>query len=447
MSNGDRPNDDNDLSPAMAAHNEAVRRDFRRNVTAIVTWEFMWGLGIPFAMFGVAAPNYLKELGAPDTLIGVVISFPFLFAPMAILVSYWVKAHQRLRVYKAAVIGCIVPWFVYSTASTAWGAAWPRGFHIACYVLCMAIFIGTVHSLSPTFWAVMTDNTPVRRRGRLVGFRLACFCTGGLAVSYLAKRLYGVLESPLNFRVAFVITSSVFLVSCVCVFLIRDHVSPSHSQAGSASRPRFWSYLKDTLKQAWGDPNYRILLFFYALLASALTGMGFIVSAAREHLHASAEEANFFATVFLIGGGCLGWLPGLLADRFGYRLVGALSATLLAGGFLTCLITRNLTVWYVAYGACSVVSMVQYAILCNMGAEIRPDLPPNRLMATGISMSLVFVVTTNALCGALKDFTHLYGPSFVAYFTLSVIVALGFAFVVREPRTGRLYVIKPLRRP
>lgn len=437
----------NDLSPEMIAYQGAVKADFPRNVASVVSWEFLWGISLPFGVFATMAPAYLNALGASKALIGVVLSIPNLAAAVALLMSYWIRPHVRLATYKIAIIGSLVPYFLYSATSAWWGGAWPNALHIALYVSCMAVFVGAAHSLAPTFWAIMTDITPVRRRGRLAGFRMVCLSAGGLLVSYAAFRLFETVESPLNFRIGFVIASSICLTSCLCVFFMRDHVSPSHRPYGPTAGQSLWSYLKDTIRHTWGDPNYRILLFFYALFAATVTGTGFIVAAAKDQLNISPERVAFFATVTLAGGVVLGWVPGVLADRFGYRAVGAMSSLIMAGGFLTCLLARDVVIWYVAYGTCTAVSMSQYAILCNMGAEIRPDLPANRLMASGLAISLVFVVTTNTLCGALRDFTHLYVPSFVVYIVLGLVAALGFAFVVREPRTGRMYMIKPLSRP
>ena len=47
---------------AQGEHNKAVRFDYIRNATSFVTWEFIWGLGLPFAMFATVVPAYLNEM-------------------------------------------------------------------------------------------------------------------------------------------------------------------------------------------------------------------------------------------------------------------------------------------------------------------------------------------------------------------------------------------------
>ena len=94
----------------------------------------------------------------------------------------------------------------------------------------------------------------------------------------------------------------------------------------------------------------------------------------------------------------------------------------------------------------AVSNMAWNTILCNMGAEICPKVKPGRLMALGHSSVLLGVVPAMAACGRLADCLDSYDAAFSVLLTLALVSALGFALLVREPRTGRLYMIKPLRR-
>jgi MFS family permease len=196
----------------------------------------------------------------------------------------------------------------------------------------------------------------------------------------------------------------------------------------------------------WNEPNYRIFIFFLALLAVALTGMSFIIPAAAHVVGASAAQQGRFSVVFIAAGAVCGWLPGLVADRFGYRLTAVLAAVMVAFAFLICLVTRTIAWWYAAYALLATVCYAQTMILCNMGAEICPSIPPNRLMAFSNSLMLVLVVGASALCGSAVDFSGSYTPIFVANLVLAAIASLGFAVIAREPRSGRLYAIKPIER-
>ena len=111
------------------------------------------------------------------------------------------------------------------------------------------------------------------------------------------------------------------------------------------------------------------------------------------------------------------------------------------------LLLRKLEYWYIAYGAIAISGISWNMVLCNMGAEICPVVRPGRLMALGNSLTLLVVVPGMAICGRVVDKTGTYEGVFVALLVLSIVAALGFACIVREPRVERQYVIKPLVRP
>ena len=132
------------INPTVTAEYEhLVERDYRRNLLAIVSWEFLWGLGLPFAMFATFIPAYLGALNAPKALIGFILSFPPIFAAGQILMSYLIPAKKRLVIYRLIITGASVPWLAYSGAAFFWGTTWPPWFHFAAFTLVQILFIGT----------------------------------------------------------------------------------------------------------------------------------------------------------------------------------------------------------------------------------------------------------------------------------------------------------------
>ena len=443
----DQPANSGAVASPHAEFERLVASDFRRNVTAFVSWEFIWGLGLPFAMYETLVPAYLQQISAPKVLIGIIAAFPTLFAPAAILGAYWVPARKRLQVARWTHILAIVPWWVYSIVAALWGGAWSRSVHYALFALAAAAFMGGIKSIQPVLFDVMTDNTPLKRRGRMLGFRAAALGVSGLGMGYVAIRLLERWPVPQNYRICFVIGTSLFILSCASSWLLRDHVNPSHSSIESASRPSVGDWLKESFNLVWDEPNYRIFLFFQALLRLAVLGSSFIVVAAGDVLGVSAGQQGGFSMIYLGAMGGLGWLIGLLADRYGFRMTEFVVAVLLAVGYILVLVSRSLGLWYLAYGAVAVTGITWFTVLCNMGAEICPDVRPGRLMALGNSLVLLLVVPGMAACGWVVDYSGRYDVVFVTFFVLSLVSALGFACIVKEPRTGRLYMIKPMRRP
>lgn len=417
-----------------------VERDYRRNLTAMVGWELMWGLGIPFALFSASVPAYLGALNAPKALIGFILSFPILFASGQILMSYLIPARKRLVIYRALVIGSSMPWLVYSGAAFFWGATWPPWVHFTAFTIVQILFIGTLNLVNSVYWEIMTDNIPPQKRGLVFGLRMLALGLPVLLMGYVATWVLSHWEPPRNFQAAFVIGTAIYsLGSSIVLWRLRDHVNPEHERPADPSAVPFRHYLRNTLRALWQDPNYRIFIFFMVLLYMAVNGAPFMVDAARTQLHASSQAQGGFSITFLIANMCLGWGIGLLADRVGYRLIGVVIGGLMAGAFLICLLTNQIEWWYVAYGAYSISISSSLMLLCNMSAELCSQEPPNRLIAVGNILVACFVLPATTLSGWVVDQVGSYQPIFIANLILSLVVVFGFGFIVREPRSGRLY--------
>ena len=422
---------------AMAEHERLVERDLRRNVAAVVAWEFSWGLGMSFAMFSTFAPAYLGLMQAPKVVIGLVLAFPSIFAALQLAPGYFFPPHRRLRRYRNAVVLGIVPYFLYGVCSALWGEAWPSSAHIALFSLAMFAFIGVSNAGAGIHWEMMTDNIPARRRGWLFGLRSAGIGVAGLMTGMAALAVLRPREKPLNFRISFIIGASVYLVSCACLWFIRDHVNPAHSRTRRAVEGPFLGYIANTLRKVWNDADYRSFLFFFSLLAAASTGAPFMVDAAREQLGAGAAGQGIFGLAYLGAIAAFGWVIGALADRYGYRLIGCVCSLLLGATYLLCLVTTQILFWYVAYGCYSVAAFSMGMLLCNMSAEIHPTIPPNRLIGVGNLLVVGFVATASLLSGAVAGWAASYRPVFIANLVLSALALLGFLLIVREPRVAR----------
>ena len=86
-------------------HRAAVATDYRRNRTVFAGWEFLWGLGAPFALYSTFAPAYLATLNAPQLLVGLILAVPPLFSATQLLVGYFVRPADRLRTVVLPIMG------------------------------------------------------------------------------------------------------------------------------------------------------------------------------------------------------------------------------------------------------------------------------------------------------------------------------------------------------
>ncbi len=427
---------------ALAAYQQAIERDYRRNLTALVAWDFTWGLCLPFILFSASVPAYLGLLQSPKALIGFILSFPVLFAAGQILVSYVIPAARRQAIHRHLIVAGGIPWLLYSGLAYFWGHAWPAGLHFTAFTVVIACYIGVQGLVNALYWEMMVDNIPPRKRGRLYALRTLAIGAPAALSGAAASRVLAHWPAPRNYHVAFVIGLLIYLGGAAILWRLRDHVNPRHARESEApGKPPFFRYLAAQLHLRWKDPNYRIFLFFMVLLYMAYNALPFMVDAARTRLGASSQQLGGFSVVWLAANLGVGWALGLLADRAGYRLVGAIIGGLLAAAFLLCLATRQLYFWYAAYGAYAVASTALPLLLCNMGAELCPHEAPNRLMAIGNMVMAGFVLASSTFNGWIADRAGSYGPVFIANLVLSAVVVLGFSFIVREPRSGRLYAL------
>lgn len=419
-------------------HRAAVATDYRRNRTVFAGWEFLWGLGAPFALYSTFAPAYLATLNAPQLLVGLILAFPPLFSATQLLVGYFVRPADRLRTVALPIMGCMLPLLAYSAAAAVWGEAWSAGLHATLYTTAMLVFLGVPCALNSLMWEIITDNTPEDRRGELFGWRAVGAGISGLAVSGVAAWLLQRWETPLNYRISFTVASVLYFLSCLILLRTRDHVHPVHLHDEHRPQGSLVAHVISLVHERWRDARYRSFIFFHTLLVVASTNAPFMVAAARSELGASARELGLFVPLYLIALTVSGPLLGRLADRCGFRLVGVVCGLLLTGSFLLCLTSHSLRVWYVAFTLYAACPFAAAAVLANLSAELCPGVPASRLIAVGNVMVIGFVVAGSALCGAVIDATGSYPAVFTANLVLAVVATAGFLFVVREPRSPGL---------
>lgn len=419
-----------------------VEKDNRRNLTVFAGFEFLWGLGMAFGMFAAFAPAYLEALHSPQWLIGLVLTFPAISASGQLIVSYLIPARWRLRGYVLAYLGGLLPWLLYSASSVVWGHFWPPWAHWVLFTLCMAIFIGATGAFTSLYWEIMTDNTPPDRRGRLFGWRTLGGGISGLAMSFVAIRVLQHWETPRNFRISFLIGIVLYTISCFVLLWVRDYLNPVHGQQTDQPRLPWIKYAVEAVRELWIDARYRRFLFCYILLMVGITHVPFMVAAAKRDLGATAQQQGLFVPIYLATVACSGWVIGWVADRYGYRLVGCLCGVLLAITFSLCLLTRDLFFWYLAFVAYASCPSIAAALQSNLSAELCPHIPLNRLLAAGNVLVVPLVVISSTVSGALVDFTGSYTPIFLGGLVISLAAVLGFIFVVREPRSPPLHLVK-----
>ncbi len=288
------------------------------------------------------------------------------------------------------------------------------------------------------YMGVLTDNIPKNRRGWVFGLRTLGNGVGGVLTGFLTSLVLGHWASPFNFRVSFLIGDLAWTVASLCLFIVRDRPARSARER----QPGFLSSLVGKLRVLWANPNYRVFLFFHMLNSVGLTIASFIVPYARERLGVPDGQMTWLSVIYLAAGAALGPLMGRLADRAGYRSVGAVQSFLLVAFFLFAVASRSFLVVCIGYSLWAIANVTSQFMLVNMSVELCPSLNGADLTALGGTLLLPFVGISTPLAGAIIDQTGSYPAVFYIGATIGLVALFGFAFLVREPRTGKLYEFK-----
>ncbi len=433
-------------------YEQAVAENFRYNIFPIVAFEFLWGMGLPFTLSGVLIPSYLNFLSAPKLVIGLVASLATLLTPVQLIGSrYLTGINRKKKVWLSYFLSCF-GYIIYGLIGLLVSTEY-RVFHIILFTLSIILFFGFIFLAQPVYYNILIDNSPLKKRGRLLGYRTSGMAIGGLLSAYPAKCFYQAFSPPHSYHIAMIISGICFVFSTISVLFIRDHIDPIRLK--EYSRPEnkpLWLEIYIILRRLWKTPNYRIFIFFIVIISSSAALAPFLVTYAQDVFGTGANVSRIFNLCFL--GGLLvgGFLIGLIGDKWGYKSSLGILALLLVCGFGIAVYTNNVAGIFVSYGLYCITLTIS-TVICNMSVELLPRANPAHLVAAAQMFILPAAVIVPATCGRIIDMykdTGLPTVGYIIVFTIAIVLAIvgaiGTVLLVQEPRTGKIYVIKYLRR-
>jgi MFS family permease len=383
-------------------------------------------------------PAYLTALGASKSLMGFAQSLWTVLIPLQLLGGHFFARRGRLKALVVITMAATGVRFAYDALALFRPGMWVPQSFTGFFVLACAGYIGLYVVGQSIYMGILTDNIPRLRRGWIFGLRTLVLGVGGIVTGFGASWVLHHWPSPINYRVSFLICDGLWTAASLALLLIND----AHVHRPIARAAGFFHSLAAKLKILLANPNYRIFLFFHMLNAVALTITTFIIPFSKERLGVPDSSIAWLSIVYLATNAAFGGLMGRLADRVGYRSVGALQSLLLIAFFMVAVEARSFAAICAAYVLSSVVNMTGAFMLVNMSAELCPSLGVSDLTALGGTLLLPFVAVAAPLAGRILDATGNYPTVFFIGATIAVIAFFGFAFLVREPRSGRIYIIK-----
>jgi MFS family permease len=384
----------------------------------------------------VLLPVLLFRYTNSAVMIGLVIAGEGI---MAIMVPYWIGAwsdHLPLSIarrYGRRTFFLLLAAPVMAAAMAL--APFVDGFwNIGALAL---VFFMALHSYLAPLWALMIDEVPARRRGRVQGVRGALH-SAGLAYGLVAAGLLYVIWEPLPF-----LTAAVLILATTGVTFVLAPRAAMHAYPPDRTELfRVWRRLS-------GRPAVGWMLLANSLWSAGVDGIRpYIFLFATVVLGISVAQTSLLLLVIVGGLGLGALVVGRIGDRIGHaRMLGAgaliTGVAMLLGFFVRDVPSAVALLLFSGLGAAALIALA-YPLFASLAGDrgIGQD--------TGlfIMMSGVGRIASPILIGAAIDVGRVAVPDLMGYplmwpiagtFTLLGVLALARAMThARRERSARV---------
>lgn len=417
---------------------DAMTRDYPHNYRVFILFDLIWGLGTPFAR--TLVPAFMVVLGSPKSLIGLVVSLPMMAAVIQVLTSYYFRHHVKRKWLSYSYFAALIPWMTFNLFFFANPQLGSNGLRLGLFCCVQAVFWLMSSGNEGIRFSMLTECTPLNKRGSLFGSRVAIQVIVFLMIWPLANGVLKRWPEPRNFLASFAVACFFYMASSFAYLLTREHRNPDidngNPQYGLA---QVVSECSAILRSFWLDRNYRFFLFNSMVLYS-ITAMGtFIVVYGKEKMGLSGSKIISFTFIQMLGGALATKTLGKLADKVGYKKVGWMMTIPLALGFLIMAIlagsstVHRAAVWGGFFLCASMISVARMVTM-NMAIELRPRQNIGMLMSLTNALISPVALVVATFAGWMIDVTGTYVPLFLTGAVGAIAVGLGFAYGVQEPR-------------
>lgn len=287
----------------------------KRNRTAILGFEVLWGLSIPFVLVTTVLPGYLNALGLSKVLIGMV---PALFSggiALAQPLSLYVlgsgpgRFRKMLWAYRGAGMCYVVmALFVLLLPSEA---VLPR---VLSFFACLSAFVLLVGFGDPHYIASIMDTIDPRERGWFFGLRFVCAGTGGLIAGGAASRVLGWLCPPQSFGLSILVGGAIIVIATLWFSRFRPG-----ERAACEPRLSVAECFGVVVRIARGNRRFQLFLAAISLCVLMQGIAVFVVLSIRTRLHAGDSVLGWLGSIELGAWVVFALLLGRIGDRLSYR--------------------------------------------------------------------------------------------------------------------------------
>lgn len=384
-----------------------------KNIGCLLSVEAFWGLSLSLISMVAVLPVFLRQLGATNTVIGVLpivwlitANFSGLFAAhFTSRLTHRKRAVLLLHVVVAIPYLLLALWF--------WRAVRP-----AAWVDILALLLGWGGS-----WIIMGFTIPVwinfigkvtrpELRARSFGIIFFFQTLAGAIGGWIGSRVLGVgLPFPTNYAFGFLIAA--FCMAAGALFFL-----PVTEEAGATAEPgRAFSTIVKTSKEILRSRGgIRVYLLVLVLSVGRFLLITYYPVYAEEKFALLPRDSALYTAVFMAGQMCGSIFTGMIGDRYGYSRVAQIAMAALTVGLGLAIFGNHPAFYFVTAFSLGLFFVADVLALFNLSMAFSPH--EDNTAYLGIIPALVTPITA-LVAGSSGSFIDHFGFIPVAWVGLA----------------------------
>jgi MFS family permease len=412
--------------------------DLDQHVDANVRWNFgvnlidgtFYSLGLNLVSQATIMPLLVSELTASKVAIGLipaVYNLSYLL-PQLLTANYT----ERLRYLKPFVlllgsVGERLPYLLIGLSVWWLAVPAPTGAVIAFFLL-WATTAASNGTITPAWYSMIAKVIPVRLRGLWSGLGHSLGALLGIAGAIAADRILERWAFPGNYALCFVLAFVSVSISWGGLALTREPASPA-LKAHTAQR----HYLRQLPVLLRRDGNYARFLVARSIANVGTMGAGFLMVYGKERIPGTVEQVGTLTAILVGGQAAMNLLWGLIADRWGHKLVLCGAAFSMAAAVTSAAMSRSASGLWIAFALLG--ASLSADTVSRMNIILEFCTPADRPTYIGLTNTLLApAMLAPVLSGWLVTWAG-YRDMFAVAAAISLLGGVLLVLWVREPRS------------
>ncbi len=400
------------------------RKNYRLNIAEGV----LYISSAAFISVQIVLPALIARLGGGNITVGILpvivyvgLFLPQVFAARTIETLHWKKAwaikygfFQRLMILLIAIAVLLL------------GTSWPRA-----ALLLFLLFLALHHIFAgigtPAWFDLFTRVTPLRKRGRLVGFRTSLGGFAAFLCGLVLTWLLATFDFPLNYALGFFIAFGLQISSLI----VQMNLVEAEPSRATERRPVF-AYLRQLPRVFRANRNFKYFIISSAVLIVGNMPIGFFTVYALANFSADESMVGQFTLSMLMTQAVSALISGFIVDRYGNKRALMIAAFGMLGATLWALAAPTLGWFRLVYVFLGVNVGTELMARYNISAEYGPA--EQRPTYVALMNTVLAPVYLSALTAGMISDAFGYRALFYVAAAFSTVGLLLLATRVRDPR-------------